>query len=76
MKNIAELNFYFSLKEKWVEMETLAKMSFSTFLSNLEGLVGMWLGISAVTVAEMCEKLAILVGKFRAKRKCHPNDVL
>ena len=74
MKNIAELNFYFSLKEKWVEMETIAKMSFSTFFSNLGGLVGMWLGISAVTIAEMCEKLAVLIGKLRTKRKCHPND--
>ena len=57
LKNIARLNIYFPDNEQWKVSETIPKMTFSTFVSNVGGLVGMWLGISAVTVIEWMGRL-------------------
>ena len=63
VRNIAHLLFYFPEKKQWKELETIPQIPLPEFLSNIGGLVGMWLGISALTVAEWLEKLIKLFAK-------------
>ena len=51
-QNVAELNVYMLAGKQIKRMETILLMSGSTFVSNIGGLVGMWLGLSAVSVLE------------------------
>ena len=54
-QNVAELMVYMQPGQQIKRMETILLMSGSTFVSNIGGLVGMWLGLSAVSVLELME---------------------
>ena len=57
--NLAELSVYFEPIQEMKKTETILLMSGSTFVSNIGGLVGMLLGLSAVSVLEFLEKLML-----------------
>ena len=58
-RNIANLNIYLEIGQKVKKVETILLMSEGTFISNIGGLMGMWLGLSAVSILEFLEKLAV-----------------
>ena len=64
LQNFAQLTFYFAEKEQWKSVETIPMMTFSTFLSNIGGLMGMWLGVSAITLMEWAEKVMKFCRKY------------
>ena len=55
-QNSAELVIHLK-RTQMKRMETILPMSVSTFVSNLGGLIGMWLGLSAVSCLEFIEQL-------------------
>ena len=58
-RNFADLNIYLEIGQKVKKVETILLMSEGTFISNIGGLMGMWLGLSAVSILEFLEKLAV-----------------
>ena len=60
-KNFAELKFHMKTGERVTKMETVPLMSFGTLISNLGGLVGMWLGLSVVACFEFVKKTCVLL---------------
>ena len=58
-RNFADLNVYLEIGQKVKKVETILLMSEGTFISNIGGLMGMWLGLSAVSILEFLEKLAL-----------------
>ena len=67
VQNIAQLFFYFPEKQQWKEIEIIPQISFATFLSNIGGLLGMWLGISAMSVLDWMEKLVTIPSSCRKR---------
>ena len=67
VQNIAQLFFYFPEKQQWKEIEIIPQISFATFLSNISGLLGMWLGISAMSVLDWMEKLVTFPSSCRKR---------
>ena len=55
LKNIATVAFHHERNQPEVFFETIPLMSLSTFLSNIGGLMGMWLGLSVISVAQFLE---------------------
>ena len=59
--------------QKWqVKVETVVPLvNFETFLSNIGGLMGMWLGLSVISIIDLLEKS--LLG-FLATQGKHPDE--
>ena len=55
-KHYAQMTFYMERSQEKV-IETMAKTTFETFISNIGGLMGMCLGLSAVSLAELLQKI-------------------
>ena len=53
LPHTAELTLYFPKENQIKLFEVIPLMTFATFLSNVGGLVGMWLGLSAISVLEL-----------------------
>ena len=71
-ENFALVTFYFPANEKWLQMETIEKIPFSTFLSNIGGLIGIWMGISAIGAIEKLENIFTPWAKARKNEKREP----
>ena len=54
--NMAEVKFYMQLGQRVKKLETILLMSKSTLISNIGGLIGMWLGLSAMSILEFLKK--------------------
>ena len=67
LPNIAHLTFYFHNNQQQLLFEVIPFMTFPTFLSNVGGLMGMWLGLSAISVLEFLDQKIHLVRTFWTK---------
>ena len=54
--NVAQLSFYFRQDQQMVTYEVRPLMTFSTFLSNVGGLLEMWLGVSVISILKLFEQ--------------------
>ena len=54
-RNVAQLTFYLKSGEPIKHVKIIPMMTLSTFLGNVGGLVGMWLGVSAISLMELLE---------------------
>ena len=71
--NVAELSFYLREEQQMLKYEVLPLMTFSTFLSNVGGLVGMWLGLSAISLLELLERKLSELWKLPVKTDVVPQ---
>ena len=72
LPHTAELTLYFPKENQIKVFEVIPFMTFSTFLSNVGGLVGMWLGLSAISVLEL---LGRQISKlWKNKREANPEN--
>ena len=71
--NVAELAFYLQVEQQMLKYEVIPLMTFSTFLSNVGGLVGMWLGLSAISLLELLERKLWQVRKVPVKTDVAPS---
>ena len=55
-KNMALVSFHLPNQLQEKKLEVIPLMDFSTFISNVGGLIGMWLGLSAVSLVECLER--------------------
>ena len=55
-QGIAHVTFYLENNQQEVVVEVLPFMTFSTLISNIGGLMGLWLGLSAISVMQVLEK--------------------
>ena len=53
---IAYVTFYLQSNEQEVVVEVVPFMTFATFVSNIGGLLGLWLGLSAISIIEFLQK--------------------
>ena len=54
-QNIAQLTFYLQGDKADKHVEIIPMMTLATFLGNIRGHIGMWLGVSAISVVELLE---------------------
>ena len=55
LPNMGHLTVYFRNEQQMLVYEVIPYMTFPTFLSNVGGLMGMWLGLSAMSMLEFLE---------------------
>ena len=56
-KNVAQLNVYLKEENLVKKIKISPLLTFPTFLSNIGGLVGMWLGLSVISLLHTAEKM-------------------
>ena len=61
LPNFAHVTFYLRNEQQQLMLRVMPFMTLPTFLSNVGGLMGMWLGLSAISIFEFVEAL---LGKF------------
>ena len=74
VKHTAQITFFFSSSRKWEEMRTIEKVSVSAFISKIGGLIGMWLGLSVMSIVEWpLNAISETKKQFSSKNKCSPG---
>ena len=74
VKHTAQITFFFSSTRKWEEMRTIEKVSVSAFISKIGGLIGMWLGLSVMSIVQWPVNAISAIKKlFPLKNKCTPG---
>ena len=69
-KNIAQCSIYLMANEPIENIEILEMVTFPTFICNIGGLLGMWLGLSVISAVEMLQNwLQKLFWGFKMFRK-------
>lgn len=53
---LAHVTFYLQSNAQEVVVEVVPFMTFATFVSNVGGLMGLWLGLSAISIIEFLQK--------------------
>ena len=67
LENAAQLIFYFRNEQQMIRFEVIQLMTFSTFLSNVGGLMGMWLGLSVISVLKFLEPIVSNLWKLKLR---------
>ena len=71
-KHVAQLTFYLESDKPEKHVEIIPIMTLPTFLGNMGGLIGMWLGVSAISLIEVLE---LLVHRLISRQSCIPNSI-
>ena len=69
-ENIGQVTFFLRNNQQETKFEVIPFLTFPTFVSNVGGLVGMWLGISAISLMQFLEK------KLTSVFSTNPTDAL
>ncbi|XP_048584055.1 amiloride-sensitive sodium channel subunit gamma [Nematostella vectensis] len=74
-ENIAQVHVYYGELDYLLVQETLA-YTFMSLLSDIGGQMGMWIGISALTCAELIELVCVILANMsnRSKKIVHINS--
>ena len=65
-ENMAQLSF-FLLESPVTNLEIVEMVSFPTFIGNMGGVIGMWVGLSIISVIQLVEKILKTIS---TNRKC------
>ena len=68
--SISHVTIQFRNYEQDKKVEMIPLMSFTTVISNIGGLTGVWLGLSAISLVEIMEKLVV----WSLNQKIPAND--
>ena len=74
LPHTAELTLYFPNEKQMKIYEVIPFMTFSTFMSNVGGLVGMWLGLSAISVLELLGRQISKLWNSKKRENLVGND--
>ena len=64
-ESIAYVTFYLKNNQQEVVVQIVPFMTFATFVSNVGGLMGLWLGLSAISIMQFLEKTVASTIVFR-----------
>ena len=70
-ENIAQCNVYLMADQPITNINLIEMVTFSTLLSNIGGLLGMWLGLSAISVITSIQKCVKKI--YLGFQMCHTN---
>ena len=79
-EHIAHVTFYLETNQQDVVVQVSPFMTFSTLVSNVGGLMGLWLGLSAISIIQFLENFVtnVMVLRYtcgRRKRKQQPAAI-
>ena len=75
-ENFAQVTFFLRNNQQETKFEVIPFLTFPTFVSNVGGLVGMWLGISAISLMQFLEKkLTSFCSTNKGTQKVKPGGV-
>ncbi|XP_063411658.1 degenerin-like protein unc-105 [Mytilus trossulus] len=71
--SLLQVNIYFSSLYEEVTEETLS-FTFENFLSNIGGLLGLWIGMSAISIGELLELCFFLLRSMTRRNRVVENQ--
>ena len=73
-ENLGQVTFYLRNNQQETKFEVIPFLTFPTFVSNVGGLVGMWLGVSVISITQLLEeKIVSFCTRKVSTRKVQPQ---